>query len=101
MVSDEGKEGMAGINRQTETKKSTRPLTSSPLTECEGVGVKRAWEANVVVLQRRSEEHAKAQEHLQQLTAERAGLKAQVRRRRTDTRKIGNQERVYDKIGEK
>ncbi|XP_050700582.1 coiled-coil domain-containing protein 40-like isoform X3 [Eriocheir sinensis] len=56
--------------------------------ECEGVGVKRAWEANVVVLQRRSDEHARAQEHLQHLTAERAGLKAQLHNTRKDVREL-------------
>ncbi|MPC14820.1 Coiled-coil domain-containing protein 40 [Portunus trituberculatus] len=54
--------------------------------ECEGVGVKRAWESNVVVLQRRSEEHSQAQEHLQQLAAERSGLKAQLHNTRKEVR---------------
>ncbi|XP_063865532.1 coiled-coil domain-containing protein 40-like isoform X2 [Scylla paramamosain] len=54
--------------------------------ECEGVGVKRAWESNVVVLQRRSEEHSRAQEHLQQLAAERSGLKAQLHNTRKEVR---------------
>ncbi|KAK8733649.1 hypothetical protein OTU49_006407 [Cherax quadricarinatus] len=46
--------------------------------ECESVGVKRAWETNVVTLQRRSQEHTYAHQHLQELLAQQAGLRAQV-----------------------
>lgn len=54
----------------------SRPSHLPP--ESEAVGVKRAWEANVLVLQKRSEDHSASYQHLEKLLAQQAGLKAEV-----------------------
>ncbi|XP_069174348.1 coiled-coil domain-containing protein 40-like [Procambarus clarkii] len=46
--------------------------------ESESVGVRRAWETNVIMLQRRSQEQALVRQHLHELLAQQAGLRAQV-----------------------
>ncbi|KAK3868935.1 hypothetical protein Pcinc_025713 [Petrolisthes cinctipes] len=46
--------------------------------ECEGVGVRRAWEAGVVRLARRSTEHTQALQHLDQLRGQQAERRAEL-----------------------
>ncbi|XP_063595747.1 coiled-coil domain-containing protein 40-like [Penaeus indicus] len=58
--------------------------------ESEAVGVKRAWEANVLVLQKRSEDHSASYQHLEKLLAQQAGLKAEV----YNTRKVVREEQI-------
>ncbi|XP_047499487.1 coiled-coil domain-containing protein 40-like [Penaeus chinensis] len=58
--------------------------------ESEAVGVKRAWETNVLVLQKRSEDHSASYQHLEKLLAQQAGLKAEV----YNTRKVVREEQI-------
>ncbi|XP_064080720.1 coiled-coil domain-containing protein 40-like [Macrobrachium nipponense] len=56
--------------------------------ELEAVGVRRAWEANVLVLERRSQEQSEAEQHLQQLLAQHAGLRAELYNTRKAVREM-------------
>ncbi|XP_066960823.1 LOW QUALITY PROTEIN: coiled-coil domain-containing protein 40 [Macrobrachium rosenbergii] len=56
--------------------------------ELEAVGVRRAWEANVLVLERRSQEQSEAQQHLQQLLAQHAGLRTELYNTRKAVREM-------------
>ncbi|XP_071542650.1 coiled-coil domain-containing protein 40 [Panulirus ornatus] len=77
---------------RTEALHDRARLQQEELTqlESEGAGVRRAWEANVVTLQRRCQEQSQARQHLQQLLTQQAELRAQL----YNTRKAVKEEQL-------